>query len=417
MEHTTTSTNTDNTFTNIYINNIDKSVTEEELRYLCEYGGRKVRSVVLMTDERGISKGYGFCNFETHSDALSAISTLNLLHVGPKKITASPATSRLEREKFRNSVHKMHSPSENPHIYIKNLDYAVMEEDLRRLFCQFGHIINIRIIRNKIGQSKGFGFVSFDNFLDAQRAISSLNGIKLGKLCVSMSFYESKDSRLSKLYELENEAFSSPNKEHSIFGENPQDFSVPNKEINNFSDENSQLKETQQSFSDLNGCARHSVTPFQPLFRYERVYSVELYAGPGVLNEEAEIKMFFYDFDENRYSVEPVFNHRNIFVNRWLVHFCLREDMLRALAIAERLFVKGRRVIASVVNDGKDYYLADESSIERYKERDMVFGVLPSPDIFVKKEEEVGIAKYNKEKEFSESAFNGKSLRCSLDNC
>lgn len=412
MERTTP--NTDNTFTNIYINNIDKSVTEDELRYLCEYGGRKVRSVVLMTDEWGNSKGYGFCNFETHADALSAIATLNLLHVGPKKITASPATSRLEREKFRNSVHKMHSPSENPHIYIKNLDYAVMEEDLRRLFCKFGHIINIRIIRNKIGQSKGFGFVSFDNFLDAQRAISSLNGIKLGKLCVSMDFYESKDSRLSKLYELENaesaQAFSEP----SIFSENAS----PNKEISNFSDEKEQLKEI-QTVSDFNGCARQSITPFQALFRHERLYSIELYAGPGVLNEEAEIKMFFYDFDANRYFVEPVFNHRNIFVNKWLVHFCLRGDMLRALAVAERLFVRGRRVVASVVNDGACPYLNEESDIERYKGKNTMFVIPPSPDIYAKKEEEVevGIAKYSKEKDFGENNISGKRLRCSLDNC
>ena len=181
-------------FTNVYINNIDQSITEEELRFMCEFDGRRVRSIVLITDEQGRSKGYGFCNFETHEDAVSAIKTLNVLGIGPKKITASPATSKLEREKFRSSVHKAHSPSENPHIYVKNLDYAVVEEDLRRLFCPFGHIINVRIMRNKIGQSKGFGFVSFENCADAQRAVAELNGIKIGKLCVSMDFYESKQT-------------------------------------------------------------------------------------------------------------------------------------------------------------------------------------------------------------------------------
>lgn len=376
MEYTNSST-----FTNIYINNIDKSVTEDELRYLCSYNGRKVRSIVLITDESGVSKGYGFCNFETHEDAVKAIEMLNILHVGPKKITASPATSRLEREKFLNSVHKTHSPNENPHVYIKNLDYAVMEEDLRRLFCKFGRIINVRIIRNKVGQSKGFGFVSFDNFLDAQRAISSLNGIKLGKLCISMDFYESKESRSARFCETDQ-------------------YLLPSQSVNINASEKKKINSGENTvlFNNFCHCSTDFATP-GPSYLTGKRFSIELYAGPGLLNDEREVKMLFYDFPEDKYVVKPVLNHRNIFVNKWIIYFCLKDDMKRALAIAEHLYVKGRRVTVNVVDAptttasiDSDVKCGEEHEVKEINDFDEET-LLPSPDIFDNDDETKGNVK------------------------
>ncbi len=62
-------------------------------------------------------------------------------------------------------------------IYVGNLAYSVMENDLRSVFEFFGQIASINIIKDKFsGQSKGFGFVEMPSADEARSAINDLNG-------------------------------------------------------------------------------------------------------------------------------------------------------------------------------------------------------------------------------------------------
>lgn len=66
-------------------------------------------------------------------------------------------------------------------IYVGNLDYKVDENDLNRIFKDYGEVSSCKIITDKYsGRSKGFGFVTMDNDEEAGEAISKLNGTKLG---------------------------------------------------------------------------------------------------------------------------------------------------------------------------------------------------------------------------------------------
>ena len=112
-------------FTNVYINNIESSVSEAALRDICEtFGGRVVSLVIIK--ENGVSLGYGFCNFATHEEAVRAIENMNNLFIVNKKIAVSRATTKAERAKFLRSVHfPLESPEKNPNVYVKNLDYSI----------------------------------------------------------------------------------------------------------------------------------------------------------------------------------------------------------------------------------------------------------------------------------------------------
>lgn len=182
-------------FTNVYINNIDGSVDEAVLRDICEtFGGRVVSLVIIR--ENGASLGYGFCNFATHEEAVRAIENMNNLFIVNKKIAVSRATTKAERAKFLRSVHfPLESPEKNPNVYVKNLDYSIEEETLRKYFRQFGTIINVRIMRDDIGNSKGFGFVSFSDYTDARKAVAAMDGVRIGKLAVHVDFYEHKEGK------------------------------------------------------------------------------------------------------------------------------------------------------------------------------------------------------------------------------
>ena len=62
-------------------------------------------------------------------------------------------------------------------LYIGNLDYGINEEQLQKLFEEFGEVTSAKIITDKFtGRTKGFGFVEMSNADEAKTAISSLNG-------------------------------------------------------------------------------------------------------------------------------------------------------------------------------------------------------------------------------------------------
>ncbi len=61
-------------------------------------------------------------------------------------------------------------------LFVGNLDWATTEEQLNELFAQYGEIEEAVIIKDKFsGRSKGFGFVSFVNDEDADKAIEEQN--------------------------------------------------------------------------------------------------------------------------------------------------------------------------------------------------------------------------------------------------
>lgn len=62
-------------------------------------------------------------------------------------------------------------------IYVGNLPYAVVEEELTQLFSAYGKVASVSVIRDReTGQSKGFGFVEMPVAEEAQAAIAGLNG-------------------------------------------------------------------------------------------------------------------------------------------------------------------------------------------------------------------------------------------------
>ncbi len=61
-------------------------------------------------------------------------------------------------------------------VYVGNLPFGVSEEDLKELFSSYGEISEVSLITDKFsGRSKGFGFVTFANKENAEKAISEMN--------------------------------------------------------------------------------------------------------------------------------------------------------------------------------------------------------------------------------------------------
>jgi RNA recognition motif-containing protein len=62
-------------------------------------------------------------------------------------------------------------------LFIGNIEWGATEEDLKELFGKHGDIEEAIIIKDKMsGRSKGFGFVTFAEDADAEKAIEALSG-------------------------------------------------------------------------------------------------------------------------------------------------------------------------------------------------------------------------------------------------
>lgn len=65
-------------------------------------------------------------------------------------------------------------------LFIGNIDWNATQDELQALFAPFGETEECVIVTDKFsGRSKGFGFVSFTNDADADKAVEALNGTKL----------------------------------------------------------------------------------------------------------------------------------------------------------------------------------------------------------------------------------------------
>ncbi len=61
-------------------------------------------------------------------------------------------------------------------IYVGNLPFSVTLERLKELFSPYGQIEDAVVMANKYtGRSRGFGFVTFANDSDADKAIAEMN--------------------------------------------------------------------------------------------------------------------------------------------------------------------------------------------------------------------------------------------------
>uniref|UniRef100_A0A034VM65 RNA binding protein fox-1-like protein 1 n=1 Tax=Bactrocera dorsalis TaxID=27457 RepID=A0A034VM65_BACDO len=67
------------------------------------------------------------------------------------------------------------SKNQPKRLHVSNIPFRFRDPDLRAMFGQFGTILDVEIIFNERG-SKGFGFVTFANSNDAERARERLHG-------------------------------------------------------------------------------------------------------------------------------------------------------------------------------------------------------------------------------------------------
>ncbi|CAO3622165.1 unnamed protein product [Cunninghamella blakesleeana] len=154
---------------NVFIKNLDASIDNKALHDTFSAFGN-ILSCKIAIDESGNSKGYGYVHYETEEAADNAIKHVNGMLLNDKKVFVGRHIPRKERQA---KIEELRSKFTN--VYVKNLDTAVTDKEFTDMFTKYGPVTSALISKDEEGNSKGFGFVNFENSEDAHKAVEDLN--------------------------------------------------------------------------------------------------------------------------------------------------------------------------------------------------------------------------------------------------
>ncbi|KAI8337688.1 hypothetical protein BC941DRAFT_40674 [Chlamydoabsidia padenii] len=154
---------------NVFIKNLDVTIDNKALHDTFSAFGN-ILSCKIAIDESGNSKGYGFVHYETKEAADNAIKHVDGMLLNDKKVFVGHHVPRKERQA---KIEELRAKFTN--VYVKNLDTEVTDDEFTAMFTKYGPVTSALISKDEEGKSKGFGFVNYENFEDAHKAVDNLN--------------------------------------------------------------------------------------------------------------------------------------------------------------------------------------------------------------------------------------------------
>ena len=151
----------------LIINNLPDYIGDEQLETMFKTYGT-VRAVDVRKDPKtSKSMGFGFVEYSLKEEARKAIENVDGLQLGKKKLRV--AFSEPVDESVKNATK----------LTVKKIPGRYNEEEFKAMFQKFGKIVKARLLVDSVtGRSRRLGFIFFENYGDAQKAVSEMNGFK-----------------------------------------------------------------------------------------------------------------------------------------------------------------------------------------------------------------------------------------------
>ena len=157
----------------LFVGGLPREVGTEELRALFAEHGDMTDCIVL-TDDNGVNRGFGFVTYSEKSQADSAIEKLNGHKINGRKIGVRDADSDDKKGKRE----KRKDP-EGLKLYIGNLPFKATEENIRAMFEGLATINGLVIATSGDGKPKGFAFAFIKEVDKGEEIVAKLNGSEL----------------------------------------------------------------------------------------------------------------------------------------------------------------------------------------------------------------------------------------------
>jgi len=148
--------------TNLIINYLPPTMSEGTLATLFSPYGLLERCKIVVDLQTLRSRGYGFVKYDNASSAERALKALNGYELNGKRLKVAFARQQCKA-------------ITNANLYITNIPAHYEDDNLRKLFRDYGTIVECRVLKDQHGQSRGVGFVRMDTHHNAIQALQAMD--------------------------------------------------------------------------------------------------------------------------------------------------------------------------------------------------------------------------------------------------
>ncbi|NXS61948.1 NUCL protein, partial [Brachypteracias leptosomus] len=160
----------------LFVGNLVSTKEYEELKTgIREFFGKK--NIEVLDVRIGASKRFGYVDFSSAEDLEKA------LQLNGKKLMGSEI--KLEKAKSKETMKENKKERDARTLFVKNLPYRVSEDEIREVF---ENAVEIRIVMNKDGSSKGMAYIEFKTEADANKALEEKQGTEIDGRTIILDF-------------------------------------------------------------------------------------------------------------------------------------------------------------------------------------------------------------------------------------
>ncbi|XP_078442240.1 RNA-binding (RRM/RBD/RNP motifs) family protein [Wolffia australiana] len=154
----------------LFIGNIPKSMSEEEIKKVLDESGPGVENIEFLKDPSNPTRNRGFIFVEYYNHACADYSRKKMSAASFKLEGTKPTVSWADPKNSSDSS----ASSQVKAVYVRNLPESISSEKLKELFERHGEITKVVLPSSKVGQMrKDFGFVHFAERSSALKAVKA----------------------------------------------------------------------------------------------------------------------------------------------------------------------------------------------------------------------------------------------------
>lgn len=158
--------------TRLFVGGLPREIGTEELRDLFKAHGDMTDCVVL-TDDAGVNRGFGFVTYAEKSMADAAIKALDGHRINGRRIGVRDADD--DKKKGR----KERKEPEGLKLYVGNLPFSATQDHLRTLVAAHATVNEVILATGPGGKAKGFGFVFIAEKDKGEAVVAAINNTEL----------------------------------------------------------------------------------------------------------------------------------------------------------------------------------------------------------------------------------------------
>ncbi|KDP28411.1 hypothetical protein JCGZ_14182 [Jatropha curcas] len=173
----------------LYVCNLPRSYDISELVEMFRPYGTVISVEVSRNPETGVSRGCGYLTLDSINSAKKAIAALDRSDVGGRemrvKFSVAMSPSKRNPEGLTSTPLKTVF-YESPHkLYIGNLAWTIIPEELRNQFSKFGTVVSTRVLYDrKGGKTRAYAFLSFASAAVRDAALCMNGALFHGRILV-----------------------------------------------------------------------------------------------------------------------------------------------------------------------------------------------------------------------------------------